>query len=189
MLKKDSFFWTPATEQSFTSLKTAMTQAPVLAMPNFSKPFVLETDACDKGMGAVLMQKGRPLAFLSKPFSSKQLGLSTYEKEFLAILMAISKWRPYLQNSHFIIKTDHESLKHLLEQRITSHLQQKGMTKLLGLSYYIQYKKGRENKVVDALSRREWNNTPATCCKPWFNLHGYRRSYLAMMKTQRQKKR
>lgn len=65
-----------------------LSQTPVLAMPDFSKPIVIETDACKNGIGAVMMQGGRPIAFLSKALGQKHLGLSTYEKELLAIIMA-----------------------------------------------------------------------------------------------------
>lgn len=82
------------------------------------------------------------------------MALSIYEKEFLALLTAVEKWKHYLQGNHFIIKTDHQSLKHLLEQKITSALQHKWVSKLMGLDYEILYKKGVENKAADALSRR-----------------------------------
>ncbi|CAH9120068.1 unnamed protein product [Cuscuta epithymum] len=101
------------------------------------------------------MQEGRPLAFLSKKLGVRHMGLSIYEKEFLVVLMAIQRWRHYLQGHKFIIKTDQQALKYLLDQRITTPLQQKWITKLLGLNYDIQYKKGVENKVADALSRKE----------------------------------
>jgi hypothetical protein len=70
---------------------------PVLALPDFTKTFVIETDACAAGVGAVLMQGGHPLAFLSKSLGLKSQGLSTYEKEFMAILLAMQQWQPYLQ--------------------------------------------------------------------------------------------
>ncbi|KAJ4817820.1 polyprotein [Rhynchospora pubera] len=154
-LKKGAFLWTQEAEESFNQLKKAMTQAPVLALPDFTKPFVIETDASDKGIGAVLMQGRRAIAFLSKSLGIKNQGLSTYEKEFLALLTAVQKWRHYLMGGKFVIKTDQISLKHLLEQRLSHTMQHKGMCKLLGLNYVIEYKKGCENKVADALSRRE----------------------------------
>ena len=69
------------------------------------------------------------------------------------MLMAVDKWRHYLKGSKFVIKMDHESLKFLLQQKLHTQLQCKGMTKLLGLDYVIQYRKGKENLVADALSR------------------------------------
>lgn len=92
MLKKDPFRWTPEAQQAFEALKVAMTHAPVSALSDFNKTFVLEVDASGQGIGTVFSQKGRPLAFLSKAIKGKNLGLSTYE-EFLAILMATQKWR------------------------------------------------------------------------------------------------
>lgn len=87
-----------------------MSEAPVLAVPDFSKTFVVETDACDLGVGAVLMQDQHPFAYLSKPLGIKNQTLSVHKKECLAILLAIDRWRPYLQHQKFIIKTDHSSL-------------------------------------------------------------------------------
>jgi hypothetical protein len=93
------------------------------------------------------------LAFTSKQLSERNLGKPIYEKEMLAILHAIELWHPYLLGKHFQIKTDHQSLKYFLEQRISSQEQQKWVTKLFGYDYEIIYKKGKNNVVVDALSR------------------------------------
>ena len=92
-----------------------MTSTPVLALPNFHEPFVVETDASDIGIGAVLMQHDQPVAYLSKALSQQHKQLSIYEKEFLALIMAIENWRPYLQHQEFIIRTDHKSLIYLTE--------------------------------------------------------------------------
>jgi len=97
LLKKGVVYvWTSETEASFQALKTALVTAPVLALPDFSKTFELETDASDKGIGAVLQQGGHPLAFVSKALGPKAQGLSTYEKEYLVILLAVDHWRSYL---------------------------------------------------------------------------------------------
>jgi hypothetical protein len=85
-LKKNYFTWTPAVAQAFQTLKMVMCTTPVLALPNFTKTFVLECDASRKGIGIVLMQEGQPLAFTSKQLSKRNLGKSIYEKEMLAIL-------------------------------------------------------------------------------------------------------
>ncbi|KAK4392734.1 hypothetical protein Sango_2051200 [Sesamum angolense] len=103
---------------------------PVLALPDFNKNFLIEADACDQGIGVVLMQDQRPIAFLSKTLSPRNQGLSVYEKKFLAILHAVHKWKHYLIGHHFIIKNDHQSLKHILEQKVDNALQQKWIPKL-----------------------------------------------------------
>lgn len=117
-LKKASpFVWTSVTEEAFNQLKSALTQAPVLAILDFQKQFVLETDASDTSFGAVLMQEGHPVAYLSKSVCAKNQALSTYEKECMAIITVVEKWRACLQHQEFIIKTDHRSLLHLSDQR------------------------------------------------------------------------
>ena len=92
-----------------------MCLAPVLAMPDFTKTFIMECDASGNGIGVVLMQEGRPIAFESRPMKGKYLQKPIYEKEMLAILHALKKWRTYLMGRHFKVKTDHGSLKHFLE--------------------------------------------------------------------------
>lgn len=128
---------------------------PVLALPQFDKKFVVETDACGVGIGAVLMQDGHPLAYISTHLKGKQLTLSIYEKELLAVVFAVQKWRHYLLTSHFISKTDQRSLKYLLEQRLNTPIQQQWLPKLLEFDYEIQYKQGKDSVAADALSRVE----------------------------------
>jgi len=109
LLKKDVFGWSPLAEDSFEELKKAMTRAPVWALPDFSKGFVIECDACGSGIGAVLMQERCPIVYFSQALQGRNLQLSTYEKEMLALVIAVQKWRPYLLGSHFIIRTDHQT--------------------------------------------------------------------------------
>ena len=86
LLKKGTIFqWTPTANEAFLLLKKALSEAPVLAIPDFEKTFILETDASDLGLGAVLMQEGHPLAYLSRPLCPKNQGLSTYENDCMAI--------------------------------------------------------------------------------------------------------
>lgn len=125
-----------------------MMSTPVLAIPNFNVPFVVETDASDVGIGAVLMQGGQPVAFLSKALGPSHQKLSIYEKEFLALIMAVDKWRPYLQRQEFIIKTDHKSLSYLCEQNLHSEMQRKAMTRLMGLQFKVLYRRGKENQAA-----------------------------------------
>lgn len=83
----------------------------MLALPQFDKPFVVEIDACSRGIGPVLMQEGHPLAYISRHLQGKQVSLSIYEKELLAVVFTLQKWRHYLLTSHFAIKTYQRSLK------------------------------------------------------------------------------
>ena len=129
-----------------------MIQAPVLALPDFAKQFVVESDASGTGLGAVLMQDGRPIAYYSKALSGRALVRSTYEKELMAIVLSVHQWRNYLLGWRFRIRTDHKSLKYLLEQRISTLDQQKWLVKLMGYDYKIEYRPGCENVAADALS-------------------------------------
>jgi hypothetical protein len=90
---------------------------------------------------------------VSKPFGLKLRGLSTYEKEYVAILLAVDQLRPYLQLREFLIASNQKSLSYLNDQRLHTKWQQKVFTKLLGLQYKIVYKKGAENREADVLSR------------------------------------
>lgn len=156
LLRKNVLYiWTSIEEQAFQTLKHALVQAPVLALPYFTKEFVLETDASAVGVGAVLMQQGHPLAFFSKALGPRNQTLSTYDKECLAIILAIDKWKSYLQHNPFVIHTDKKSLVQLGDHKFNTHIQQKAFFKLMGLQYKIFYKPGITNKAADALSRRE----------------------------------
>jgi len=130
-----------------------MVSAPVLAIPNFCKQSVVKTDASDCGIGAVLMQEGHPISYLSQPLSDRNRALSTYEKECIAILLAVDKWKCYLMHQEFLIRTDHRSLIYLTERKASTKLQQKALLKLMDLSFKIQHKKGITNAAADALSR------------------------------------
>jgi hypothetical protein len=91
LLRLKHFEWTSQAQQAFDYLKTAMTTTLVLALPNFKAPFTVETDACGDDLGAVLMQSGQPIAYLSKALGEKHKNLSIYEKEFLALIIAVEK--------------------------------------------------------------------------------------------------
>lgn len=154
LLKKGQIFqWTPVQETTFQQLKLALTSAPVFQLPDLSKVFTIETDALAKGAGVVLQQKGHTIAYINTTLGPKNQGLSTYEKECLAIFMAVGHWRPYLQHNPFTIETEQRSLESLTDQRLTTPWQLKAFTKILGLDYKIVYNKGTENSAADELSR------------------------------------
>lgn len=106
LLKKQGFVRSSEAQQAFATLKSAMATTHVLALPDFQQPFSIETDACSTSIGAVLTQAGHLVAYYSKTLGIKNQQLSIYEKEFLAIMMAVEKWRAYLQRGPFVIKTD-----------------------------------------------------------------------------------
>ncbi|XP_057429427.1 uncharacterized protein LOC130722640 [Lotus japonicus] len=154
LTKKDSFSWGPEADRAFLQLKRVMTSPPVLILPNFTLPFEVECDAAGRGIGAVLMQQRQPIAFFSKALSAGNLAKSVYEKELMALVLSIQHWRHYLLGKEFIVYTDHKSLKHFLQQKVSSPDQQCWLAKLLGYQFQVKYKPDLENKAADALSRR-----------------------------------
>lgn len=178
LLKKQSLFvWTVKHSNSFNALKQALCNAPVLALPDFSKQFCIETDASGTGVGAVLLQEGHPLAYISKALGPRSQGLSTNEKEYLAILLAVQQWRQYLQHQEFLIFTDQRSLSQLNEQRLHTPWQQKVFTKLLGLQYLANR---RFSPNSCALSRKSSHTSQcaaiSSCTPQWLTevVDGYR---------------
>jgi len=118
---------------------------------------LVETDASDFGIGAILSQQGRPIAFLSKALGPSKRAWAIYSKEMLVVMEAIKTWRPYLLGRKFQIQTDQTSLKFMLEQRIVTPEQQKWVSKLVGYDYQIIYRSGRTNSAADAMSRMPHN--------------------------------
>lgn len=155
LLQKDHFHWSDEATVAFNNLKTALTNTPILKLPDYTKVFTVETDASNSGIGAVLTQEGHPLAYFSKSLGIRGQAMSTYEKELMAVVAAVKKWTPYLMDKRFYIKTDHYALKFLSDQKVNNLIQQKWLSKLLGYDYTILYRKGSENTVADALSRRD----------------------------------
>lgn len=117
-----------------------LSSAPVLALPDFDKVFIVETDASSTGIGTVLMQDNHPICYISRTLGPKHQSISIYEKELMAVVHAVESWISYLTHRFFIIRTDQRSLKYLLEQKVTTPSQQMWLSKLMGYSYEIQYK-------------------------------------------------
>lgn len=120
LLRKDEFSWTDEAAVTFDALKTAVTTAPVLALPDFALPFVVECDALTYGFGAVLLQDQHQLAFFSRPVAPLHRSLAAYERELIGLVLAIRHWRLYLWGCRFVVRTDHFSLKYLLDQRLAT---------------------------------------------------------------------
>jgi hypothetical protein len=155
LLKKEGFTWGDAAASGFTALKDVVTIVPVLAMSDFAKPFIIECDASSRGFGTVLIQEGHPLTFFSRAVASRHRALAAYEREFIGLVQAVRHWRPYLWGHHFSIKTDHYSLKYLLDQCLATIPQHQSFGKLLGFDFSVEYKPGTMNVMANALSRRD----------------------------------
>jgi hypothetical protein len=126
----------------------------LLVLPNFSKTFEIKCDASGIGIGAVLMQEGRPVAYFSEKLSGAALNYPTYDKEMYALVRALENWQHYLWPKEFVIHTDHESLKHLKGQQRLNRHHAKWVEFIETFPYVIRYKQDKENVVADALSRR-----------------------------------
>ncbi|XP_059075327.1 uncharacterized protein LOC131875270 [Cryptomeria japonica] len=154
LTKKGAFRWTEQAQGVFDRLKEVMSTCPVLALPDFSQPFVLECDASGFGIGAVLMQNKHPIAYESRKLQNNERLYSTYDKEMLAIMHALAKFRQYLVGSKFVVRTDHNSLKYFLNQTELNDRQQKWISKIQAYDFDIEFIKGKNNTVADALSRK-----------------------------------
>lgn len=155
LVKKNvKFEWGEAQQGAFDLLKHELTNAPVLALPDFSKTFELECDASGIGIGAVLLQEGRPIAYFSEKLNGATLNYPTYDKELYAVMRALETWQHYLLPKEFVIHTDHESLKYLKNQKNLHKRHAKWIAFIETFPYVVKYKKGKDNVVADALSRR-----------------------------------
>jgi hypothetical protein len=154
LTKKGAFKWSEEAQFTFDKMKKVMSTCPVLALPNFGQPFTLECDASGEGIGAVLMQNRHPLAYESRKLRGPELLYSIYDKEMLAIMHALAKFRQYLVGARFVVKSDHNSLKYLLEQKDLNERQQKWVSRIQAYDFDIEFVKGKNNMVAYALSRR-----------------------------------
>ncbi|CAM4722355.1 unnamed protein product [Lepidochelys kempii] len=150
--------WTGKCQKAFNKLKATLMSDPVLRAPDFDKPFLVTTDASERGVGAVLMQKGpdqefHPVVFLSKKLSERESNWSVTEKECYAIVYALEKLRPYVWGRRFHLQTDHAALKWLHTVKETNKKLLRWSLALQDFDFDIQHISGASNKVADALSR------------------------------------
>lgn len=158
LLKKNSRWkWGEAQSEAFRALKISLSSAPVLARPNFRLPFTLSTDASQVGLGAVLTQiqdgHERVIAYSSRTLTRSEKNYSVTEKECLAVLWGITKHRHYLEGYRFTVVTDHSSLKWLLNLKDPSGRLARWALQLQQYDFQVEYRKGSQNMVADALSR------------------------------------
>jgi hypothetical protein len=155
--KNKRLFWTTEAEGAFVKLKTLLTSAPVVTCPDYSKPFIIQCDASNNGVGAVLCQKSgneeQPIAYLSRKLNDREKKFSTSERELLSIVYAIEKFRPYIDGVQFTVVTDHSALQWLHKMKDPHGRLARWAMKLQQFSYDIIHRPGRSHVVPDALSR------------------------------------
>lgn len=155
--KKQNIEWTPAAEESFTLIKRALVSAPILSQPDFSKPFIIQCDASDTGIGGVITQlldgEERVIAYASRSLSRAERNYSVTERECLAVIFCIEKFRPYVEGIRFSVITDHYSLLWLNNIKNPSGRLARWAVRLRQHSFDLIHRKGSCNVVPDALSR------------------------------------
>ncbi|KAL0551689.1 hypothetical protein IC582_010778 [Cucumis melo] len=148
------FVWSKACEDSFQNLKQKLVTAPVLTVPDGSGSFVIYSDASKKGLGCVLMQQGKVVAYASRQLKSHEQNYPTHDLELAAVVFALKIWRHYLYGEKIQIFTDHKSLKYFFTQKELNMRQRRWLELVKDYDCEILYHPGKANVVVDALSRK-----------------------------------
>jgi len=152
--KGKSFEWDNNCERSFQELKHRLTSAPVLIIPDPQYVFITYTDASKKGLGCVLMQQGRVVAYASRQLKPHEENYPTHDLELAAVIFALKIWRHYLYGAQVEIYTDHKSLKYLFDQKELNMRQRRWLEYLKDYDVTFKYHPGKANVVADALSRK-----------------------------------
>ncbi|GJS21616.1 reverse transcriptase [Tanacetum coccineum] len=154
MRKGEKFVWTDERQESFEELKRRLVSAPILTLPSGSGGFQIYSDASKKGLGCVLMQHGKVIAYASRQLKPYEVNYPTHDLELAAVVFALKIWRHYLYGEACDIFTDHKSLKYIFTQRELNMRQRRWLELLKDYDTNIQYHPGKANVVADALSRK-----------------------------------
>jgi hypothetical protein len=155
LLKKGvKFVWSEACEKAFHTLRQQLTSAPVLVQQDNSKPFEVLCDASGTGLGCVLMQEGRVIAYASRALRPHEINYPTHDLELAAVVHALKMWRHYLMGNHCNIYTDHKSLKYIFTQSELNMRQRRWLELIKDYDLEVHYHPGKANVVADALSRK-----------------------------------
>ncbi|KAD3641749.1 hypothetical protein E3N88_30973 [Mikania micrantha] len=149
--------WGDDQERAFQELKVKLTQAPVLALPDGTDDFVVYSDASYSGLGCVLMQRGRVIAYASRQLKVHEVNYPTHDLELAAVVFALKIWRHYLYGVKCTIYTDHKSLKYFFTQKELNMRQRRWLELIKDYDCEILYHPGKANVVADALSRKEYS--------------------------------
>nr|KYP43469.1 Retrovirus-related Pol polyprotein from transposon 17.6 [Cajanus cajan] len=152
--KEQPFIWTDVCERSFEELKRRLTTSPVLVLPDSGEPFDVYCDASHQGLGCVLMQHGKVVAYTSRQLKNHERNYPTHDLELAAVVFALKIWRHYLYGARFSVFSDHKSLKYLFDQKGLNMRQRRWMEFLKDYDFQLMYHPGKANVVADALSRK-----------------------------------
>nr|KYP76620.1 Retrovirus-related Pol polyprotein from transposon 17.6 [Cajanus cajan] len=152
--KDQPFVWTDACEQSFHELKGQLTTSPVLVLPDTSEYFDVFCDASHQGLGCVLMQGGRVVAYASRQLKTHERNYLTRDLELVAVVFALKSWRHYLYGARFSIFNDYKSLKYMFDQKELNMRQKRWMEFLKDFDFQLMYHPKKANVVADALSMK-----------------------------------
>ncbi|GJU12266.1 putative reverse transcriptase domain-containing protein [Tanacetum coccineum] len=153
--KDKKFDWGEEQESAFQLLKQKLCDAPILALPEGSDDFVVYCDASIKGLGVVLMQRTKVIAYASRQLKVHEKNYTTHDLELGAVVFALKIWRHYLYGTKCVVFTDHKSLQHILDQKELNMRQRRWIELLSDYDCAIRYHPGKANVVADALSRKE----------------------------------
>jgi hypothetical protein len=158
LLKKDKKFeWSEKCEKSFQELKRRLVTAPVLTMPDVTQGFDIFCDASKLGLGCVLMQNGKVIAYSSRELCPHEQNYPIHDLELAAVVHALKAWRHYLIGNRCELYTDHKSLKYIFTQKELNMRQRRWMELIKDYDVNIHYHPGKANVVADALSREPCN--------------------------------
>ncbi|GKB55363.1 putative nucleotidyltransferase, ribonuclease H [Tanacetum coccineum] len=153
--KKGPFEWGDKQEAAFQTLKTKLCSAPILSLPQGAENFIVYCDASHKGLGAVLMQNEKVIAYASRQLKIHEKNYTTHDLELGAVVFALKMWRHHLYGTKCTVFTDHKSLQHILDQKELNMRQLRWLELLSDYDCEIRYQPGKANVVADALSRKE----------------------------------
>ncbi|GJZ07060.1 putative reverse transcriptase domain-containing protein [Tanacetum coccineum] len=152
---KCEYEWGEKEEEAFQTLKNNLCDAPILSLPDKIKDFVVYCDASNQGLGCVLMQRGKVIAYASRKLRIHEKNYTTHDLELGAVVFALKTWRHYLYGTKSVIYTDHKSLQHIFNQKELNMRQRRWIELFSDYECEVRYHPGKVNVVADVLSRKE----------------------------------
>ena len=165
--KEVKFDWNDRCEEAFQELKRRLTLAPILIVPKRGQGYTVYCDASKAGLGCVLMQSGRVVAYGSCQLKNHGQNYPTHDMELEAVVFALKIWRHYLYGEQFEMYSDHKSLKYIFTQRDLNMRQCRWMEFLEDYEFILHYHPGKANVVADALSQKSRRALASIASQEW----------------------